>query len=129
MQGELDAAQVHKSLQRIRERRLATFIPWAPASIQVALSRHSPYVASRHRVTGLMLANHTCIAGLFRRTAAQFDRLRAKKAFLNQYTQEAVFADSLDEFDESREVVQRLIDEYRAAETPNYPQYIAEHAV
>ena len=28
-------SQVHKSLQRIRERKLAEFIPWGPASIQV----------------------------------------------------------------------------------------------
>ena len=28
-------SQVHKSLQRIRERKLANFIPWGPASIQV----------------------------------------------------------------------------------------------
>lgn len=27
--------KVHKSLQRIRERKLAEFIPWGPASIQV----------------------------------------------------------------------------------------------
>ena len=30
--------QVHKSLQRIRERKLANFIPWGPASIQVGTS-------------------------------------------------------------------------------------------
>jgi tubulin gamma len=35
IQGEVDPSQVHKSLQRIRERKLATFIPWGPASIQV----------------------------------------------------------------------------------------------
>ena len=29
-------SQVHKSLQRIRERKLANFIPWGPASIQVS---------------------------------------------------------------------------------------------
>jgi hypothetical protein len=27
--------QVHKALQRIRERKLVNFIPWGPASIQV----------------------------------------------------------------------------------------------
>ena len=54
--------QVHKSLQRIRERKLAQFIPWGPASIQVALSRKSPYIQSAHRVSGLMLANHTSIS-------------------------------------------------------------------
>ena len=35
MQGEVDPTQVHKSLQRIRERKLANFIEWGPASIQV----------------------------------------------------------------------------------------------
>lgn len=33
IQGEVDPTQVHKSLQRIRERKLANFIPWGPASI------------------------------------------------------------------------------------------------
>ena len=36
IQGEVDPTQVHKSLQRIRERKLANFIPWGPASIQVS---------------------------------------------------------------------------------------------
>lgn len=49
---------------RIRERRLAQFIPWGPASIQVALSKKSPYVQTPHRVSGLMLANHTSITSV-----------------------------------------------------------------
>lgn len=57
-------SQVHQSLLRIRERQLANFIPWGPASIQVALTRRSPYVASSHRVSGLMLANHTSVASV-----------------------------------------------------------------
>lgn len=92
IQGEVDPTQVHKSLQRIRERKLAEFIPWGPASIQasrfdacltrcdtlalptsvlfdmrvvmelqVALSRKSPYIKTAHRVSGLMMANHTDI--------------------------------------------------------------------
>lgn len=56
--------QVHQSLLRIRERQLANFIPWGPASIQVALTKKSPYVAASHRVSGLMLANHTSIASV-----------------------------------------------------------------
>ena len=59
IQGEVDPTQVHKSLQRIRERGLAQFVPWGPAGIQVALSKKSPYVQTAHRVSGLMLANHT----------------------------------------------------------------------
>lgn len=56
--------QVHQSLLRIRERQLATFIPWGPTSLQVAITRRSSYVASSHRVSGLMLANNTSIASV-----------------------------------------------------------------
>jgi len=65
IQGEVDPTQVHKSLQRIRERKLANFITWGPASIQVALSKKSPYVESSHKVSGLMMANHTGISTVF----------------------------------------------------------------
>lgn len=49
---------------RIRETQLATFIPWGPASIQVALTKRSPYIETNHKVSGLMLANHTAIGGV-----------------------------------------------------------------
>lgn len=120
IQGEADPTDVHKSLLRIRERRLATFIPWGPASIQVALTRKSPYIQSPHRVSGLMLANHTGIATLFKRMVMQYNTLRKRNAFLEPYKREAPFRDGLGEFDEAKEVVQSLIDEYEEAEDPNY---------
>ena len=67
-----------------------------------------------------MLANHTSMAQLFGRTVNQYDKLRKRNAFLDQYRQEPMFADGLDEFDHSREVVGDLIEEYRAAERPDY---------
>jgi tubulin gamma len=140
---------VHKSLQRIRERKLARFIPWGPASIQVALSKRSPFVESPHRVSGLMMANHTSIASLFAKTVSQYDKLRRREAFLDNYRfnpvflkmsfhvcsldlffalthycrQTPIFEHGLEEFDDSREVVQSLIDEYRACERPDYIEY------
>ncbi|KAI9673342.1 MAG: gamma-tubulin [Trizodia sp. TS-e1964] len=120
IQGEADPTDVHKSLLRIRERQLATFIPWGPASIQVALSKKSPYMPMSHRVSGLMLANHTSIATLFKRIVLQYDRLRKRNAFLEQYKKEAPFADGLGEFDEARAVVTDLIAEYEAAEDMDY---------
>ncbi|KAJ2657482.1 gamma-tubulin [Coemansia sp. RSA 1200] len=120
IQGDVEPTEVHKSLLRIRERRIAQFIPWGPASIQVALTKRSPYLQSQHRVSGLMLANHTSISGLFSRTVLQYDRLRKRNAFLDLYRREATFADGLDEFDDSRDVVQDLIAEYRACESENY---------
>jgi tubulin gamma len=115
-----DISQVHKSLLRIRERQLATFIPWGPASIQVALTRKSPYIASSHRVSGLMLANHTGIATLFKRIVGQYDRLRKRGAFLEQYKKEDPFRDGLGEFDEAREVVMECVQEYEDAEREDY---------
>jgi tubulin gamma len=118
--------QVHQSLLRIRERQLANFIPWGPASIQVALTRRSPYVTTNHRVSGLMLANHTSIASvgnhvmsaqmqqnslarthaltlqLFKRMLDQFDRLKKRNAFLEQYKKERMFENGLEEFDDAR---------------------------
>ncbi|KAI4850051.1 gamma tubulin [Aureobasidium sp. EXF-8846] len=120
--GEADPTDVHKSLLRIRERRLATFIPWGPASIQVALTRTSPYTTGPHtpRVSGLMLANHTGIATLFKRIVFQYDRLRKRNAFLEQYKREDAFRDGLGEFDDAREVVMDLVREYEDAEKETY---------
>lgn len=42
----------------------------------------------------------------------QYDKLMTRKAFMEQYRKEALFRDSLDEFDESRETVRQLIEEY-----------------
>merc|ERR1712070_1343461 len=120
IQGEVDPTQAHKSLQRIRERKLAKFINWGPASIQVALSRQSPYIQHAHKVNGLMMANHTAICQLFDRCVKQYEKLRSRNAFLENYRQEALFSDSLDEFDHAKEVVVALSEEYKAAEKEDY---------
>ncbi|MQL75853.1 hypothetical protein Taro_008249 [Colocasia esculenta] len=121
IQGEVDPTQVHESLQRIRERKLVNFIEWGPASIQVALSRKSPYIQTAHRVSGLMLANHTSIRHLFSKCLSQYEKLRKKQAFLDNYRKFPMFADNdLSEFDESREIIESLVHEYKACESPDY---------
>ena len=52
---------------------------------QVALSKKSPYAPSAHRVSGLMVANHTSVRHLFQRCIAQFDKLIKRKAFIDNY--------------------------------------------
>lgn len=85
IQGHVDPTSVHKSLHRIRERKLANFIPWGPASIQVALAGKSPYVETPHKVSGLMLANHTCLKELFIKNLNDYKRLRKRNAFTEVY--------------------------------------------
>ena len=123
IQGEVDPTSIHKALQRIRERSMAEFITWAPASIQVALSKKSPYIQTAHRVSGLMMANHTSIHTLFSAVLKQYDRLKQRNAFMNVYQKEKMFSDGLEEFDSSREQLQSLVDEYKAAETNDYLNY------
>lgn len=39
---------------------------------------------------------------------------------MDQFKKEAMFKDNLDEFDDSRESLQQLVDEYNAATRPDY---------
>lgn len=121
--NDIDPTEIHKALQRIRERNALNFIPWGPASVQVAMARKSPYLPTQHKVSGFMLANHTSMAELFDRLLHQYDRIRSRNAFLDNYRREPMFADSLDEFDHARETVQHLVDEYRACERPDYVNF------
>lgn len=67
-----------------------------------------------------MLANHTSVATLFRRVVVQYEKMRKRNAYLEQYKKEAPFSDGLGEFDEAKEVVSGLIAEYEAAEREDY---------
>jgi tubulin gamma len=57
---------------------------------------------------------------LFDRALVQYDKLRKREAFLDQFRKEEMFKDNLDELDSSREVVQDLVDEYTAATREDY---------
>jgi tubulin gamma len=46
--------------------------------------------------------------------------MRKRNAFVEGYKKTAPFAENLNEFDEAREVVQDLIQEYEAAEDSDY---------
>ncbi len=46
--------------------------------------RASPHVAARHRVSGLMLANHTGVRHTLDKTLAQFDKLMERKVGRHQ---------------------------------------------
>jgi tubulin gamma len=47
---------------------------------------------------------------LFQRIGDQFDKLKKRNAFMDQYKKEPIFQDSFEEFEDSRETVQCLID-------------------
>jgi tubulin gamma len=63
------------------------------------------------------------MAELFDRLLGQYDKIRRRNAFMDNYRREPMFSDSLDEFDSARETVQCLVDEYRACERKDYVDY------
>lgn len=123
-QESIDPSEVHKSLLRVRERHLAPFIPWGPASIQVTLTKRSPYITSSHKVSGLMIANHTGMSGLMRKILEQYERMRKRNAYLEGYRKEDMFKHDLSEFDDAKETVQGVIEEYEAAQRDDYLDYV-----
>lgn len=57
---------------------------------------------------------------LFKGVLRQYDKLRKREAFLDQFRKEEVFSKDLNELDDSRDVVQDLVDEYEAATKADY---------
>lgn len=56
-----------------------TLLPSLAPLSQVALSKKSPYVTTSHRVSGLMLANHTSIRHLFNKVLKDYEKLMGAK--------------------------------------------------
>ena len=50
------------------------------------------YLESSHKVSGLMMANHTSVSTLFERVISQYEKLRKRNAFLENYRKEAIFS-------------------------------------
>ena len=124
IQGEIDPSEIQSALGQIRENRALRFIPWGPASVQLALSRKSPYVESPNRVSGLMLANHTNLRGLLQEIVKEFNLLFRNKANLHQYdTGKAMEGRVNDEFTESLQAVNSVIEEYAEAEKPEFGSF------
>ena len=76
-----------------------------------------------------MLANHTSICSLFERALNQYDKLRKRGAFLDQFRKEDMFKENLSELDDSRDVVDSLVQEYEAATRGDYLQWQAKKEV
>ena len=71
----------------------------------------------------------TEVLQLFDRTCHQYDKLRKREAFLDQFKKQAIFKDDLSELDLSREIVQDLIKEYEASTRPDYVQWGAQKVI
>lgn len=65
---------------------------------------------------------------LFERVLSQYDKLRKRGAFLDQFKRVDMFKDDLSELDESREIVDNLVREYEAATKSDYLSWHGKYA-
>lgn len=55
----------------------------------------------------------------------QFDRLKKRNAFLEQYKKEKMFENGLGEFDDAKATAEELLKEYKACESADYITYVS----
>lgn len=62
IRGDVSAQEIHTSLTRIKEKKMAQFVPWTPSQINVSITRQP--ASAKNRISGLMLANNTSITAV-----------------------------------------------------------------
>ncbi|AGO11845.1 AaceriADR076Cp [[Ashbya] aceris (nom. inval.)] len=126
LQGSVEQSDVTRAILKTQQR--IKFAPWSPTSLHVNLGRKSPYNSSANSdyVSGMMLANTSSIVSVFQKTVSSFDVIFKRGAFLHKFQNGKMFQHGWDEFLESREVIQGVIDEYIAAEQENYLDDVLE---
>lgn len=119
VQGDYDQSDIQKSIVKAQQR--ANFVPWSSSSVHVAQGKKSMHhvTANSHYPSGLQLSNTSSIITLLDKTCKQYDKIMRRSAFIGGYDGR-LFQNGLDEFAESRECVQGVIDEYTSAEKVSY---------
>lgn len=120
IQGDIEQSDIRKLLVKAHQR--VQFVPWTSSTIHIAMLKRSPFFeAKRSPVNGLLLSNNTSIVTLFKKVISQYDRLMRRLAFIESYKRyDNEGFDIVDEFQESRDMVELLIDEYTASESMSY---------
>lgn len=118
IQGKVDPSNIHKTLHMIKEKKLVKLIPWGPASIQVVLSKKSPYLQDQSKISGLTLINHSSIRFLMEQIVQTFEKTFNSKAFLNNY--KVQLDDIQEEMIDAKEKVIDLIKLYEGTEKNDF---------
>lgn len=121
--GDVDPNDITRAMTKIQQR--VNFAPWASKMVHVNMGRRSPYLESNSTtnkkcINGMMLANSTSIVSVMDRACKTFDKIFSKRAFLRTFEDGNLFQNGQEEFIDSREVVQNVIDDYLAAEEDTY---------
>ncbi|SCU93736.1 LAMI_0E15412g1_1 [Lachancea mirantina] len=118
--GSVDQNDVTRAILKSQQR--VKFPAWSSTALHVNFGKKSIYNVSPNSdcVSGMMLANTSSVTMLLQKACSGFDVLFKKGAFLHMYQNGRMFQNDWEEFLESRETIQFVIDEYTAAEQENY---------
>lgn len=120
LQGSVEQSDITRGILKTQKR--VQFAPWSKSSLHVNIGKKSPYnkTSNSDYVSGLILSNTTAVNSLLKKTCNSFDTIFNRGAFLHKFQNGRVFENGWDEFKESREVVQSVIDEYTYAAQDSY---------
>ncbi|CUS23080.1 LAQU0S08e01684g1_1 [Lachancea quebecensis] len=118
--GPTDQADITRAILKSQQR--IKFPPWSSSALHVNIGKKSAYniTPDSDKVSGMMLANTTSVNALLQTACSSFDVLFKRGAFLHMYQDGKMFQNGVEEFIESREVVQSCINEYYAAEQETF---------
>lgn len=122
MGSNLNQDEVRKGLIKAQQR--LDFVNWSPSLIQMVSGKKLPFTQrDKKEINGIQLSNNTSIALVFSKILKQYDLLANRRAYINLYTDLNDNAERervMDMFNECREAVAGVIDEYRACQNPGY---------
>lgn len=120
LQGSFEQSDIQKAIIKAQQR--AKYVPWSSSSLHVAYGKKSQHYKTSNSdyPSGLMLSNSSATVTLLEKTCKQYDKIMKRTAFVGGYKDGKLFQNGLDEFNESRESVQSVIDEYKNAESVSY---------
>ena len=111
---------IYQALEKYYKENKINFIDWAPPSIHYSNSTNFLFKEKNKKVE-VSLFNHTSIKSIFIKILLQYDLLRKRNAFLNNYLKEFKFINGLELFQDARENILSVIDEYDRAESNIFP--------
>lgn len=126
--NEIDRNDITRATLKIQQR--LQFASWSASCIHINQGRRSQTLTLSNNsnnsnnkneyINGMSLVNSTGIVPLLTNACEQFDKIFAKRAFINAFKQINLFQNDDMEFIDSRSVVQDVIEEYVNAEDKEY---------
>lgn len=117
---KVNQLELRKGLVRAQQR--TSFVPWASSVINVVNGK-MPYGDNNRGLSGFQISNNTSIQHVFQKIVSQFELLAKRAAYINFYTETNdpfERAQVLETFNECKEVITQVIEEYRSCSTLSY---------